>query len=100
MAGMPNERVLPVPVQYRPVRSRPVNTGTKASNWTGVKLVIPLRGSTPMTFWVHLFLDQYGFDVEVNLELRKLILGGTSTPSSSENDNYYNPSLCPPFTCF
>ena len=97
---MPDTRVLPVPVRDRPTTSRPANTGTKASAWTGVKLVIPLPDSKSMTFWVHLFLVQYGFDVEVNLGSRKSILDGTYTPSSySSSDDDDDPSRRPPYTC-
>ena len=76
--------------------SWPANTGTKASAWTGVKLVIPLPDSTSMTFWVHPFLVHYGFDFEVNSGSQKLILDGTSTPSSSSDDDPYcfTPSTC------
>ena len=93
MAGMPDARVLPVPVRDRPMRSRPANTVTKASAWTGMKLVIPLPDSTSMNFWVHPFLLQNGFDVEVNVGLPKSILDSTSTPSSSDY-----PSRIPPST--
>ena len=96
MTGMPNARVSPVPVRYPLMTSRPTNTGTKASAWTGMKLVIPLPDSTLKTFWVHPFLVQYGSDVEVKLGLRKSILDGTSTPSSSSS---YDPSRRPPSTC-
>ena len=71
MAGMPNVRVLMVPVQDCMMTLRPANPGTKASAWTGVKLVISLPDSTLMTFWVHPFLVQYRFDVKANLGLRK-----------------------------
>ena len=67
MAGMPNTRVLLVPVRDFPMTSWPANTGTKVSACTGVKLVIPLPDSTSMKFWVHPFLVHYGFDFEVNL---------------------------------
>ena len=60
--------------------SRPANIGTKALAWTELKLVIYLPDSALMTFWVHTFLVQYGFDVEVNLGSRKSILDVTSTP--------------------
>ena len=61
---MPIARVLPVPVWDRPMTLRHANTGTKASAWTGVKLVISLPDSTLMTFWEHLFLFQYGLSSE------------------------------------
>ena len=100
MAGMPNSRVLPVPVWDRSMTSWTANTGTKALAWTGVKLVIPLPDSMLMTFWVHQFLVQYGFDVEVNLGLRKSILDNNSTSSSSSSSSSEdNPSRRPPSTC-
>ena len=95
MAGMPNSRVLSVPVRDRPMTSWPANTGMKAPAWTGMKLVISLPDSTSMTFWVHPFLVQYGFDVKVNLGSRNSILDGTYTPSFSDDD----PSHSPPSTC-
>ena len=71
--------------------SWPANTGTKALAWTGVRLVIPLPDSTLMNFWVNLFLVQYGFDVEVDLGSRELILDVTSTPSSPPPPPTNNP---------
>ena len=93
VAGMPDARVLPVPIRDRPMISRTDNNGTKALDCTGLKLVIPLPDSTSMNFWVHPFLLQNGFDVEVNVGLPKSILDSTSTPSSSDY-----PSRIPPST--
>ena len=54
-----------------------------------------------MAFWVHPFLVQYGFNVEVNLGSRKSILDVTSTPSpsSSSSDDDHDPSRRPTSTC-
>ena len=104
ISGMPNVRVLPVPNRDRPILSRPTNTGTKALTWTGVKLVIYVPDIALMTFWVHPFVVECGFDVEVKLGSRKSILDSTSNPSysyssSSYDDDNDNPYCCPPSTC-
>ena len=99
VAGMPDARVLPVPIRDRPMISRTDNNGTKALDCTGLKLVIPLPDSTSVTLWVHPFLVQYGFDVKVNLGSQNSILDSTYTPSSNEDkDDDDDPSRRPPST--
>lgn len=66
-AGIPNARVLPVPVRERPITSRPARMGRMALAWTGVKCVIPLWERTSMTSWETPHWVHTGLDVERNL---------------------------------